>query len=194
MARKIKKRELFSPRPRVIGAGKTELYYLKHLKTIMGLNVDIKPSLFGNESMSALNKLIDANLNDDCTIVCLYDEDVSKWNIKEGNSIADFHKKYDKNPKVILGCSMPSIEYWFLLHFEKTNRHFGTSDNVIKVLRKYIHNYGKHSDFLENRKWVEDLVSDNKMENAYALSKEFGHIGESYSDVWKAIDAMRKDS
>ncbi|MDE6479291.1 MAG: RloB family protein, partial [Muribaculaceae bacterium] len=62
------------------------------------------------------------------------------------------HRKYDNNDKVTLACSMPSIEYWLLLHFENTNRYFGSSAKVIEALRKYIIGFDKNERFLKQEK------------------------------------------
>ncbi len=45
--------------------------------------------------------------------------------------------KYAKSKRVLLCDSLPSVEYWFLLHYENTNRHFGTSHAVIQELRQF---------------------------------------------------------
>ena len=95
--------------------------------------------------------------------------------------------KYDKNENVMLACSMPSIEYWFLLHYENTNKYLRTSGDAIKALKKYIPQFDKKIHFLEQAKWVEDLIKENKMNKAMQRAEKFGRNGSSYTDVWKAI-------
>lgn len=43
-------------------------------------------------------------------------------------------KKYENNANVILCDSLQSIEYWFLLHFEDTCRHFQGSAATERAL------------------------------------------------------------
>lgn len=85
---------------------------------------------------------------------------------------------------------MPSIEYWFLLHYENTNRFFGTSAKVIEVLRKHLLDFEKKEQYLRQDKWVSAMIDDSKMIDAQNRAKNLGHTGESYSDFWKALDKM----
>ena len=137
MGRKINTRQPKQLRKRVIGAGITEFWYLKQLKPLLKLNFELYPRLFGNESMENIKKRIEEGLNEGTEVICLFDEDVKQWNEKEKQRIKELHQKYDNDARVTLGCSMPSIEYWFLLHYENTNRHLRTSLDAIKALKKY---------------------------------------------------------
>jgi hypothetical protein len=56
-------------------------------------------------------------------------------------------------------ASNPSIEYWFLLHFEDTNKVFIASE-LKKYLKKYIPDYSTDENFLEKEDWVKNM-SDN---------------------------------
>ena len=68
---------------------------------------------------------------------------------------------------------MPSIEFWFLLHFIKTTKEFTQNDNIINDLRRYISDYQKNTKrFLEKEKWVANLLYGNKMEKAIKRAKE----------------------
>ncbi len=49
MARKINSRQTKQPQKRVVGAGITEFWYLKHLKPLLGFRYELKPRYFGNE-------------------------------------------------------------------------------------------------------------------------------------------------
>ena len=97
-------------------------------------------------------------------------------------------KKY-KNRKNILFCtSLPSIEYWFLLHHKDTNKHFKDSEAVTKELRKYIKDYEKEEIYLKKSKWVEDLLKDNKLEKAIERAKKNTDKTGSYSNIYEAIE------
>ncbi len=192
MARKINTRETRQPKKRAVGAGITEYWYLKHIKSLPGFDFELKPRFFGNESMANINKLIDKAYEDGAPVVCFYDEDVKQWNQVEAQRIKDLHDKYDNDDSVTLACSMPSIEYWFLLHYENTNRHLRTSDDAINALKKYIPQFDKKIHFLEQAKWVEDLIKENKMNKAMQRAEKFGRKGGgSYTDVWKGMKKLR---
>ncbi|MCD8290844.1 MAG: RloB family protein [Prevotella sp.] len=191
MARKINSRQTRKPQKRVVGAGLTEYWYLKHLKPLIGLKFELYPRLFGNETMGKINKLIEEGLNDNADVICFFDEDIMQWDSVEKERIKGLHHKYDNDSHVTLACSMPSIEYWFLLHYENTNRYFANSHEVINVLHRYITHFDKKESFLKHQKWVVELINDNKMEIAMQRAEFFGRNGASYSDIWKAIKAMK---
>ena len=192
MARKINIKDPNPPRTVVVGAGITEYWYLKHIKKNRGYNFTLKPSLFGDESMQNIQNRISECLDSGVDVICIFDEDVRQWNDSERKRMDEIHRKYDNNDKVTLACSMPSIEYWLLLHFENTNRYFGSSAKVIDALRKHLIGFDKIERYLKQDKWVNTLIADNKQETAYTRAKALGHSGESYSDIWKAIDKFNK--
>ena len=192
MARKINTRETSQPRKRVAGAGITEYWYLKHIKSLPGFDFELKPRFFGNESMTNINKLIDKAYEDGVPVICFYDEDVKQWNQVEAQRIKDLHDKYDNDESVTLACSMPSIEYWFLLHYENTNRYLRTSDDAINALKKYIPQFEKKENFLKHESWVDELIADCKMDVAMQRAEKFGRKGGgSYTDVWKGMKKLR---
>ncbi len=190
MGRKTNTRHPRQPQVRVVGAGITEYWYLKHLKPLLGLKYELYPRLFGNESMSNINKLIEEGLEANTHVICLFDEDVKQWNEAEAQRINDLHQKYDKSENVTLCCSMPSIEYWFLLHYENTNRHLRTSRDATKALQKYIPQFVKNKHFLRLQKWVAELVENDKTTEAIKRAKTFGRKNGSYTDVWKAFEKI----
>ena len=192
MARKVNTIETRRPRTIVVGAGITEYWYLKHLKKLCGLNFVLKPILFGDESIQTIQTRIIEGVESGATVVCVFDEDVRQWNNVEKKRMDEIHRKYDHDKNIIIAGSMPSIEYWFLLHFENTNRFFGTSSKVIEVLMKYLSNFEKKEHYLKQEKWMRKLIEGKNMENAYERAKSFEHRGDSYSDMWKAIDKFKK--
>ncbi len=192
MARKGNSIETRQPRTIVVGAGITEYWYLKHLKKMHGFNYILKPSLFGDESMQTIRNRISEGIDSGATVICVFDEDVSQWNEAEKKRMDDIHHKYENHEKVIIASSMPSIEYWLLLHFENTNRYFGTSSKVIEVLKKHLPGFDKKESFLKQERWMAILNGKSNIVEAYNRAKKFGHSGESYTDVWKGIDKFKE--
>lgn len=188
MARKINIKEPRQPRTIVVGAGITEYWYLKHLKKYESFNYILRPSLFGDESMQTIQSRILEGLEAGENVVCVFDEDVRQWNEAEKKRMDDIHRRYDTHEKVVIAGSMPSIEYWLLLHFENTNRYLGTSAKVIEVLRKHLNGFDKKESYLKQEKWILSLLDKDKLKTAYQRAKELGHKGDSYSDFWKALD------
>ena len=192
MARKTNVREPRRPRTVVLGAGITEYWYLKHLKKLQGYNCVLQPSLFGDESMLTIYQRIQDAVSGGASVICVFDEDVRQWNDVERRRMDEIRNRYDGDERVVIASSMPSIEYWFLLHYENTNRFFGTSNKVIDALRKHIRNFDKKDQFLRQEKWVAMMIEENRMAGASERAKRLGHSGESYSDFWKAVDRLEE--
>lgn len=190
MARRIKERELKNPTITIIGEGATERYYFTHLKRLRGYNYVCKPRNFTEQTFDEMQKQIDRVLADIGIAVCVFDADVTRTRPAEKIKYDDMRRKYAKNPSVILCDSMPSIEFWFLLHYLNTNRYFATSDDVITVLRRFIPDFSKHQSFLSKETWVSDLLFDNRLNIAITNANTVGAEGESYSNLPKLFNIV----
>lgn len=59
MARKINSRQIKQPQKRVIGAGITEFWYLKHLKPLLGFVYEMKPvTLVTSQWITSISSLM----------------------------------------------------------------------------------------------------------------------------------------
>lgn len=170
----------------IVGEGLTELFYFSHLKKLLGYRYSISPRLFENNSIEKIEKKIRELLNEDVYVICVFDADVSRRSDAENRKMIALKKRYEKNRNVMLCDSLQSIEYWFLLHYEDTCRHFQDSAATEKSLRKYVPSYDKSRKYLEKEKWVMDLISDGKMKNACNLAAKY-QGRDSYSEIYKAI-------
>ena len=188
MARKIKERKLKNPSITIIGEGLTERCYFKHLKSLKGYRYTCKPRNFSQQSVNDLQKQIDKVLEDDGVAVCVFDADVARAKPAERKKLEAMQKKYACNEQVILCDSMPSIEFWFLIHYLNTNKYFASSADVIKVLRRFLPDFSKHENYLSKEKWVLEMIADGKQEIAIDRAKGFGMAGESYSNIYKAFE------
>lgn len=156
----------------VLGEGRTEQFYLKHLKTIKGYNYAIRPLLFDSISLKDATEIIDQLLHEGFGLIVFFmdfDTIVNQQRMREFNA---FKKRYAKHKEVLICESMPSIEYWFLLHFTKTTREFENSDQVEASLKRFIADYSKHIDWLEHPEWVINLCANGKLSEAMNRSKE----------------------
>lgn len=192
MARKTSLKQRRSPIPTIIGAGITEQWYFTHLKALRGYRVKIRPRFFGTETAAGLDKKIEEVLRDEGIAICVFDADVSTWNETERKKLAALQKKYEGNASVLLCDSMPSIEYWFLLHYKHTTRHFGTSKAVIKELKKYIPQYDKTEQFLSNPKWVVDMSGGERQKLACDYAAQTDTSNESYTKVQEVFPLIEQ--
>ena len=166
MARKTRDRKL-RMRYAVLGEGRTEQYYLKHLKATKDYGYSIKPSLFKRLTIEGTEEIIDELLSGGTNkIIYLFDYDtvVNQAKQKKFNKLKE---KSAQIPEVFLCETMPSIEFWFLLHYQYTTKEFRNANEAEQVLRKHIPDYAKGKDgFLKNCTWVEQLISNGMMDQA----------------------------
>ena len=175
----------------VIGEGLTEKYYFQHIKKLKGYSCVVRPRFFSSKnSIYYLEKRTKELLLADVTVICAFDSDVSQRNQEERERHQKFIKSYQGNKKVIICDSLPSIEFWFLLHFRKTNKQFANYTAIRNKLRKYIPNYDKTERFLCQDKWVRVLIDKQNIaiENGKSLNPEEG----SYSNIYKAVKILEE--
>lgn len=191
MGRKVEVRAKHKPMPTIIGAGIIEQWYFTHLKFLYDYQIKVRPRFFGNETADGMAKKIAEVLNDGGMAICVFDADVSTWNEEEKKKLDKLRVKYAKNKNVILCDSLPAVEYWFLLHYENTNRFLGTSKAAMQALRKYMPDYDKTDSFLSNRRWVAEMSGEGKQDVACSRAEQFGNEGQSYSMIYKVFDAIK---
>ncbi|MDR0970987.1 MAG: RloB family protein [Bacteroidales bacterium] len=201
MAKAKKQNTELTPKSNIflIGEGLTERCYFQHIKRKYGIkNLQIKPRFFQNSksSIDGLGKKINDLLNhigkndDEYKIICVFDADVANKDSKIKQKFNELKQKYKKNKNIIICDSLPSIEFWFLIHFEKTNKFF-TTKSIEKELKKHIPNYDKTETFLENPYWVNDLCSNNKLYEAINYSKTLKQeTTSSYTNIHKAFSLL----
>jgi hypothetical protein len=177
----------------IVGEGITEQYYFSHIKKVFGFHCTIKPRFFGNTSIAEMKKKIEELLRGDIFVICVFDADVATHNESERKKLEQLQNKYRKNKNLLFCNSLPSIEYWFLLHYEHTNRYFKDAKAVETALKKYIRDYEKTALFLEKEKWVQDLCSGDKLSQAMERSKRFEPEHGSYTNVHEAFDVLLND-
>lgn len=191
MARRIENRSQKKRSVTIIGEGITEQYYFTHIRTLYGYHYTIKPYYFSVTSLVEMDKKIAEAVQDGGFAIAVFDADVAHRNETEKKKLGSIRRKYANKKNVLLCDSLTSIEYWFLLHYENTNRFFKDSTATEKELCKYIPDYEKKAKFLQEIKWVADLCSEGKLELAKTRARVFGHDGESYSDVYKAFEFFK---
>ena len=177
----------------VIGEGLTEKHYYQHLRKLKSYNYVIRPRFFSsNNCIYYLEKHTEELLLADVMVICAFDADVARRNAIERKRYRNFIKKYRNNENVIICDSLPSIEFWFLLHYRNTNKYFQNYKEIRNELRKYIPNYDKAEKFLCQEKWAISLIKkqDFAIENGKKLDPDSG----SYSNIFKSIEFFEKNN
>lgn len=175
----------------IVGEGITEQYYFQHLKKILNLRCIVKPNLFGKTSIEEIDKTVKQRLSADMFVICVFDLDVSERDNAEKKKLDTFLNLYKNNNNVLICTSLPSIEYWFLIHYKFTTKYFSTSKEVEKELKTYLKNYVKTRKFLENEKWVEELLKDDKLQITIEQAKRNTDKSGSHTNIHEAIEKLR---
>ena len=197
----------------ISGGTNTERYYFTHINDTTEYKFNIRPKFFADESnyTEAFPKRIKEilNANTDPKIFCVFDWDTIYGIDAKIKKHEDFEKQFRTeidNGNVVICPSMPSIEYWFLLHFEdKTDllKDYRAISNILapylkpcfadptKNLKKLL----KQEKYLQDSTWVKNLCSDGKLDAAIKraednikAAEEAGDLAnQSYSYVYKAF-------
>lgn len=197
----------------VSGGSNTERYYFTHINDTTEHKFNIRPRYFGDESSytEAFPKRIREILvnNNDPNIFCVFDWDTVYGNESRLKNHTDFIAQFAKeiaNGTVTMCPSMPSIEYWFLLHFEDytqllrdypavSNRLASYKEQMFPASSTRIKKLLKKEKYLKDSIWVENLCADGKLslaieraEKNIAAAVEAGKLEEqSYSFVYKVF-------
>ena len=194
----------------VSGGQNTERYYFIHISNLTDYKFKIVPEYFGDESnyTEVFPKRIKGILekNTDAKIFCVFDWDTIFDNDDNQNKHKAFESEIQTdidNGSVILCPSMPSIEYWFLLHFDNHTQLIKTNGNAIGFLAPHIKSWFssdkklsrilKSEKYIQSSHWVEKLCSDGKLELAIEraetninIAKENNELdNQSYTYVYK---------
>lgn len=165
----------------------TECWYFEHLRAVKGYRYDCKPRFFAHQSYEEMMKLIDWVLQNGGIAVCVCDADITRDSEERAKKLQEMKMLYAKDERAFICDSMPSIEFWFLIHYMNTSKYFKDADAVIKVLRKFIPGYDKIGTFLEKQFWVAHMSTDGKQSEACKRAALLGPQNESYSELYKAI-------
>lgn len=206
-------RDMLPLAPFVVSGGKnTERYYFIHVNALSSkYKFNIRPEYFGDESAytEVFPRRIEEILskNADAKIFCVFDMDTV---VKEG--LQDKHKAFVasliseiESGQVVLCESMPSFEFWLLLHFADYEGLLKDYREVSAVLAPYIKPYFKNFDkrlkqLLKSEKhvqdsgWVKRLLEEGRLEQAIerakvCLEREIKEEGlHSYTKVFKAFE------
>ncbi|MBL4560970.1 MAG: RloB domain-containing protein [Labilibaculum sp.] len=175
----------------IVGEGITEQYYFTHLKQLKKYKCSVKPRFFGKTSIDEISRTVNTLLMGGVSVICIFDTDVSTRDAVENGKLTKFKKKYQKNDLVTICDTLPSIEFWFLLHFVKTNKQFVNTKSLEKELKKHLPDYNKTEGYLKNKTWVEQFIDQLNFAcvNAKAIDQTQGC---SYSNIFKAINLLEK--
>lgn len=197
----------------ISGGSNTERYYFTHINDLTEHKFNIRPRYFGDESSytavfpKRIHEILGAN--HDAKVFCVFDWDTVYGNEARLKNHHEFEEQFKEEiaaGSVTLCPSMPSIEYWFLLHFDDYTQFLKNYREVSNVLGPYIKpcfpnpkkslkSLLKQQKYLEDSTWVRNLCAEGKLDTAIERAEkniqvavEAGKLEEqSYSFVYKAF-------
>jgi len=168
----------------ISGGTNTERYYFTHINDTTDYHFNIRPKYFADESNyteafpKRIKEILDTNT--DAKIFCVFDWDTIYGDEINLNKHEIFEKQFET--EISTGCvticpSMPSIEYWFLLHFEDYSNLLKDYRAISRKLSPHIKpcfpdpsiplkKLLKSGKYLKDSTWVINLCSNGKLDDA----------------------------
>lgn len=209
-------RDMYPLAPFVVSGGRnTERYYFTHINDLTDYKFNIRPEYFGDESdyveMFPLRVQDILKKNADAVVFCVFDMDAvykDDQTDRHNEFVASLKNEID-NGNVILCPSMPSFEYWLVLHFINYIGYLKDFPKVAGVLAPYLKPYFskpassfkkllKSEKHLKDPVWVEKLLEDDKLklatERARLIHQQMASSGDmsekSYTLVYLIFEYL----
>lgn len=185
MSSRMRNPPIAGPSIAAVVGGETEAWYLNMLKrNEKDIRITIKPEIHSKKSLKdQYEKVVLDLVNKEFTkVFWIVDLDSIIKETREAPRGApkpmEVFKNYrqtliEKYRNVTVIVNNPCLEFWFLLHFEKTNKHFNNCSKVEAQLKKHIKNYEKTKRYFTKKN--DDIYLKLKpgfftaLENAAAL-------------------------
>ena len=142
----------------VVVDGETEKWYLEMLKqNEPDVLFNITPKILQKKNINQQYELVASLSEDDYDkVFWIVDLDVLLKEAleKKGNSSSlqqflNYWCKLSKQDKVVVIVNNPCLEYWFLLHFQKTNKVFTACTDAEKQVSQHLKGYEKTEKFFK---------------------------------------------
>ena len=152
--KKIQTKQAFA----VVVDGETEYWYLQMLKhNEPNIPFNIKPQILQKKNINQQYDLVTALLEDDYDkVFWIVDLDVLLKEEREKNNstsslqqFLNYYKSLSKQNKVVVIVNNPCLEYWFLLHYKKTNKVFTACTDAEKQVSQKLKGYEKTDKFFK---------------------------------------------
>lgn len=142
----------------IVVDGETEVWYLQMLKrNERNIRVSIKPEIPNKKSVEEQYKLVcDLSAKEFTKVYWIIDLDTVVKETKEASKgkklpikiFEEYRAELINNySNVVVIINNPCLEFWFLLHFERTSKYFDTCSSAEIQLKKYLKNYEKTQKF-----------------------------------------------
>jgi len=191
----------------IIVDGETEIWYFQMMKKHENLHrIDIRPEIPRKKKLKEQFELVCEYAENYDMVIWLIDFDtlLKEHNERKRGTISIIKKfekyrsalerKYLNRVKVLVNS--PCLEYWYLLHFIKTDTFYQKCNEPIKKLKnQYMTDYKKSEKFYKKRD--NDIYERLKpkqseaMQNAKDLGAfDFGKINSAKAEIYKILEIL----
>ena len=152
--KKIQTKQSFA----VVVDGETEYWYLQMLKqNEPDILFNIAPKILQKKNINQQYKLVTTLSEEEYDkVFWIVDLDVLlKEEREKRNSTSplqqflNYYKSLSKQQKIVVIVNNPCLEYWFLLHFQKTTKVFTTCAGAEKQVSQHLKGYEKTEKFFK---------------------------------------------
>ena len=142
----------------VVVDGETEYWYLQMLKqNEPDILFNIAPKILQKKNIDHQYKLVTTLSEEEYDkVFWIVDLDVLlKEEREKRNSTSplqqflNYYKSLSKQKKIVVIVNNPCLEYWFLLHFQKTNKVFTACTDAEKQVSQHLEGYEKTEKFFK---------------------------------------------
>lgn len=167
----------------IVADGETEVWYLQMLKrNEPSIRVDIRPRLSNKKKLKDQHELVNNLSADYSKVFWIIDLDaiiedskqVAKGSETPLQEFCRYVKKFKEDKKVEVIVNNPCLEFWFLLHFEKTSKYFSRCEKTISQLKNHLPDYEKSQKFFTKQDNDIYLRLKNKLPDALKNSTVLG--------------------
>ncbi|SKD09853.1 RloB-like protein [Chitinophaga ginsengisegetis] len=191
----VKVRKTFA----VVVDGDTEVWYLQMLKrNERSINVNIEPKIPQKKRLSEQFEMV-VNLSGDYTeVFWIIDFDTLVSEAKDAkkgakNSIQAFlaYRKEIKSKyrNITVIVNNPCLEFWLLLHFERTSKYFSSCEGAEKQLKKHLKDYEKTQKYYTKQNNDIYLQLKSRLATAINNAKQLGCFNSDSTN--KAMSEMQ---
>jgi len=190
MARSVNHRKLL-PAIAIVGEGIVEKIYFTQLRQVERLNFTVKPDLPKSSSIhSIVNKgkeLVNKGFD---RVFCIFDLDEISRNKVIREQYKELKRENNKGKMVFIENN-PSMEFWFLLHYTFTSRHFDSTDQLIAALKKHINDYEKSEYYLIRKRIYALLKPNQQTARSHAAKTNPAKQNSSWSEIHKILNFLK---
>ena len=142
----------------VVVDGETEYWYLEMLKrNEPNIPFKIRPQILQKKNIDQQYKLVTALSEEEYDkVFWIVDLDVLLKQHSQKNSnpsslqqFLNYWQQLSKQKKIVVIVNNPCLEYWFLLHFQKTTKVFTARTTTEKQVSKHLRGYEKTEKFFK---------------------------------------------